>query len=88
MDDVRIYNRALSTAEISQLYKQGGGKISKAPTGITTGLNTRLVGWWTFDGKDVNATQVLDKAGTNNGTRTVGWLWLKAKLGRQGSLMG
>ena len=27
MDDVRAYNRALSTAEIQQLYKQGGGKL-------------------------------------------------------------
>ena len=27
VDDVRAYNRALSTAEIQQLYKQGGGKL-------------------------------------------------------------
>ena len=63
LDDVRYYNRALSTAEIQQLYKQGGGKISKSPTNITTGLNTGLVGGGRLMARMLPASQVLDKAG-------------------------
>ena len=46
------------------------------------------MGWWTFDGKDVNATQVLDKAGTNNGTRTGGVAVAKGKIGQAGKFDG
>jgi hypothetical protein len=71
LDDVRVYNRALSAAEIKQLYDQGSGsKLSVAPappnlpiggqataaTSTFTGLNKGLVGYWTMDGKDINWT--------------------------------
>lgn len=70
LDDVRVYNRALSASEIQQLYKLGGGKINKTPT-VPPTLKTGLVGWWTMDGPDVTATTVTDKSGSgNNGTRT------------------
>jgi hypothetical protein len=56
IDDVRIYNRALSTAEIAALYQppvaQGGLKLH-----------------WKFDETDVNTTTALDASGNNyNGT--------------------
>jgi hypothetical protein len=42
IDDVRIYNRALSADEIERLYKIGGtAKINTAIPGPTKGL----VGW-------------------------------------------
>jgi len=67
MDDVRIYNRALSTAEIKALYNQGNSQQNASnPINLKNGL----VGWWTMDGVDVNATQVLDKSVSGNyGTR-------------------
>src|SRR5882724_5808008 len=35
------------------------------------GLNNGLVGWWTFDGKDMAGNYVFDKSGTGNrGTLT------------------
>ncbi|MFA5061910.1 MAG: LamG domain-containing protein [Patescibacteria group bacterium] len=68
VDDARIYSRALSATEVQQLYKLGGGKINQTPT---INLSNGLVGWWTMDGADTNATQALDKSGYNNtGTRT------------------
>lgn len=51
IDDVRVYNRALSAADVKQLYNQGQTKIaSSAAQSLTTGL----VGYWMFDGKDTN----------------------------------
>src|SRR3989338_6694818 len=56
IDDVRIYNRALSAGEITQLYNVGQAKIAKpqspAPCGSGAPLSCGLVGHWTFDGKD------------------------------------
>ena len=70
MDDVRIYNRALSASEIQQLYNQGAAnKISDSPqvatTTCTTGLSCGLVGYWTFDGPDMK-NNVADKSGLGN----------------------
>ncbi len=51
IDDVRIYNRALSAQEVQQLYKDGGGTIGQSnPVTLSTGL----VGYWPFDGSDTN----------------------------------
>ena len=47
IDDVRIYNRALSAGEVAQLYKLGAAKVNKSPTSL---LTDGLVGYWTFDG--------------------------------------
>ena len=63
LDDVRIYNRALSMSEISQLYRAGSAKIDKST--VSGGLSTGLVGYWTFDGKDMYQN-VADKSGNNN----------------------
>src|SRR3989344_6072649 len=56
LDDLRIYNRALSATEITQLYNVGQAKIAKtqspAPCGSGAPLSCGLVGHWTFDGKD------------------------------------
>ncbi len=75
LDDVRIYNRVLSTNEIKQLYNVGASNHNvSAPGGDT--LSQGLVGWWTFDGKDTPWTSAttattLDKSGNGNtGTLT------------------
>ena len=64
LDDVRIYNRALSAAEVLQLYQQGTGthqNVTLNPPNLKTGL----VGWWTFDGKDM-IKNVADSSGQGN----------------------
>src|SRR3990167_11553757 len=82
LDDVRIYNRALSATEIRQLYNIGAAtKQAASPqvigtTTCSTGLSCGLVGYWTFDGKDTpwtsaTAATALDKSGNGNtGTLT------------------
>jgi hypothetical protein len=73
IDEVRIYNRALSATEITQLYKQGASKFATSPT---TSLTSGLVGYWTLDGKDTpwtSATAATTKdrsSNSNTGTLT------------------
>ncbi|MFA5175558.1 MAG: LamG-like jellyroll fold domain-containing protein [Patescibacteria group bacterium] len=92
LDDVRIYNRALSLNEIKQLYALGGAKqatsLQNDPT-PNNNIKSGLVGWWTFDGKDVNATKVLDKSGQgNHGTRNGGVTVSSGKIGQAGKFDG
>src|SRR3989344_2115998 len=51
IDEVRVYNRALSASEVKSLYNQSASKFNKTPTNI---LTNGLVGHWTFDGADTN----------------------------------
>jgi len=63
IDDVRIYNRALSADEVKRLYNIGGTvKLNKTSNSLTSGL----VGWWTFDGKDMAGNYAVDKSGNGN----------------------
>ena len=48
LDDLRVYNRALSASEVSTLAAQGS---------VASGL----VGYWTFDTADISGTTVYDK---------------------------
>ena len=83
IDDVRIYNRALSAAEIQALYKSGAAKF--APPS-----NTGLVGYWSFDdGAGLSATDFSGKnntgvfpGGTANPT------WVNGKRGKALSFDG
>jgi len=62
IDEVRIYNRALSADEVRRLYNLGRPLIGTSPKNrITNGL----VGYWTFDGKDMTPN-VLDVSGQGN----------------------
>src|SRR3989344_1396932 len=72
IDDVRVYNRALSSDEVKRLYNLGA--TSRISTTIRTNptLNTGLVGHWTFDGKDIT-TRIDDVSGnSNNGGLVLG----------------
>jgi len=64
MDDVRIYNRVLSDSEIKQLYSMGAGaKVAATPQSQSQfqgkGINSSLVGWWTFDGADISGLPLM-----------------------------
>ena len=68
IDDARLYNRALSAAEIAQIYKLGANSKQMQVTTTPPNLQTGLVGHWTFDGPDM-IPNVRDKSGQgNNGT--------------------
>jgi len=69
IDDARIYNRALSAAEVGQLY--GGSSCGPAAP------SSNLVGWWKFDdaSSGTTPTTAADSSGnghtgTNNGSPT------------------
>lgn len=77
IDDVRAYNRALSSSEAKQLYGIGSGTRAgatpnKASYRQNTGINSGLIGWWTFDGADISGTQVYDRSVTGNTATSYG----------------
>lgn len=70
IDEVRVYNRALSANEVAVLYRTGAAKMGGHET---TRITESLVGYWPFNGRDVNWTSssggtVYDRAGTFNGS--------------------
>jgi hypothetical protein len=91
LDEVRVYNRALSASEITALYAGGTSGAARAnassvtlQNGTTLGPSGGLVGHWTFDGADV-ANVVYDRSGQNNNGYFIGGateLWPKVGDGR------
>ena len=82
IDDVRVYNRALSADEIKRLYRIGA--TLKINTSINNdSLQKGLVGYWTFDGKDMAGNTAYDRSGnSNNGTLTNGPKRAIGKIGQ------
>lgn len=70
LDEVRIYNRALTGTEITNLYTLGAAKLN---TDHNESLTSGLVGLWSFNGPDISGTTAYDRSGSgNNGTLTNG----------------
>lgn len=76
MDEIRIYNRALSDDELQNIYAATapGFRVINASRNVTgSSLDSGLVGLWSFDGADVSGTTAYDRSGSgNNGTLTNG----------------
>lgn len=70
VDEVRVYNRALSSAEIANLYKVGVIKLNSSQNNL---VKNGLVGWWTFDGADFT-DKVYDRSGQGGN----GYVYLQA----------
>jgi hypothetical protein len=73
IDDVRIYNRALTAAEVRALYANNTAGATRAnassvtlQNGTTLGPADGLIGHWTFDGADVTQARIYDRSGQNN----------------------
>ena len=83
LDEVRIYNRALSAAEITQLYQSAQSKFNSSQTNQ---LTNGLVGYWTLDGPNMASTSGVvarDSSGNNNnGTLTNGPTKAIGKVGQ------
>ena len=84
IDDVRIYNRALSGDEIKRLYRIGATlKINTDVSRDNPDLERGLVGLWSFDGKDMAGNTAYDRSGQgNNGTLTNGPTRTIGKIGQ------
>lgn len=64
VDDVRIYNRALSAQEVKLLYNASSSfHTTFSPV---NSISSGLVGYWTFDGKNMPQGQVNDISGQGN----------------------
>src|SRR3989344_4816218 len=75
LDEMRIYNRALSAAEVQALYKSGAQKFT-APSS-----NLGLVGYWSMN--EGTGTRAGDASGKgNNGILTNGPTWVDGKRGK------
>jgi hypothetical protein len=68
MDEVRIYDRALSASEVTELYNQGAKRLLKVNMPQTDLVPSGLAGYWTFDGQDTDwgANTVSDMSGNSN----------------------
>lgn len=86
LDDVRVYTRTLSTNEISNLYKIGKSSLLTRTVGEnnpSVGINSGLVGYWTFDGKNMTNATATDSSGSgNNGTLINGPTKVIGKMGQ------
>jgi putative endonuclease len=86
IDDVRIYNRTLSTDEIKRLYNQTQSKVNSSTSGSS--IDKGLVGHWTFDGPDISGTRAKDSSGNNNHGTITGTTKVQGKLGQALSFNG
>lgn len=86
LDDVRIYNRALSVSEALAL--RGSGQFT-ANASQNNQQTTGLVGLWSFNGPDISGTTVYDRSGQgNNGTLTNGPTKVQGRVGQALSFDG
>lgn len=70
LDDVRIYSRALSASEVASLYSQSAAIVGAPIDRVSNGL----IGYWSFNGKDIDwsTATVFDRSGNgNNGVGTL-----------------
>ena len=69
LDDFRIYSRALSATEVIQLYNFGLAKFDKSST---LAVSSSLLGYWTFDGKNMTNGVAADISGNANNGNLIG----------------
>ena len=82
LGDVRIYNRALSAAEVSDLYT--ATTLPPAPSPVTPTGNG--VAYWKFD--EGSGTTAADSSGSGNTGTVNGPSWTSGEIGVPSILMG
>lgn len=89
IDEVRIYERALTATEMQGLYEAGQARVNTSSSNLTHGssLASGLVGLWTFDGADTT-DKVYDRSGQANNGYFVGGATSTAKtIGKLGQAL-
>ncbi len=87
IDEVRVYNRELSSGDAAALYAVGATRLNSSQN--TRGPQNGLIGQWSFDGADVSGTTAYDRSGSgNNGTLTGGSVVAIGKIGQALSFDG
>jgi hypothetical protein len=71
IDDVRIYNRAITAGEVQQLYHTGQHTVAHSDT---TAFSNGLVGYWPFDGPTIDwkTNTFKDISGNGNDATSTG----------------
>ncbi|MGK2848659.1 MAG: phage head spike fiber domain-containing protein [Minisyncoccota bacterium] len=83
IDEVRVYNKALSAGEIQALYNGSEASHTTINVNQNDKLTNGLVGLWSFNGPDVSGTTAFDRSGQgNNGTLTNGPKVTQGKVGQ------
>jgi len=83
LDEVRVYDRALSATEVAAIYAQT--KTLHINSSRNNLLTDGLVGLWSFDGADYDGTTAYDRSGNgNNGTKAGN---AKPAIGRLGQAL-
>ena len=89
IDDVRIWNRALSVTEVLNLYKQNE-TVANANT--NSRMTNGLVGLWSFNGYDLNmastTAEILDRSGSGNNGDNSGGVADAGRIGQGWSFDG
>ncbi len=89
VDEVRIYNRALTFGEINTLYANNPVNAITINAPQNDKLTGGLVGLWSFNGADLSGTTAYDRSGSgNNGTLTNGPVPTIGKIGQALSFNG
>ncbi len=94
IDEVRVYNRAVSASEIQSLYTQGGGtelNTSVSQPQGTGRLDSGLAGYWALDDGTSGATPTTatdSSTNGNTGTLTTGPTWTTGQIGNAVDLDG
>lgn len=79
LDDVRIYNRAITAAEVTRIYDESAGTRLNANTSSGS-LNSGLISYWSFNGTDITSDLVRDSSGLNNHGGFIGGSTSTAKV--------
>jgi hypothetical protein len=97
IDDVRVYNRELSSTEILRIYNIGSYRVGVSQNinpSLTncSGINCGLVGYWTFDGKNIENGRINDISGNGfhgnfSGISTTTF-YVPGKIGQGGKFDG
>ena len=70
IDEVRLYNRALSAGEVAYLYNKNAPQNRTTLNKQKTQPNDGLVGYWNFDGNNMNwsasSAEAVDASGQGN----------------------
>ena len=89
LDEVRLYDYALTASEIAGLYAQGSASKTIVNAGQNSQITDGLVGLWSFNGSDLSGTTAYDRSGQgNNGTLTDGPTVYPGKVGQALSFNG
>jgi hypothetical protein len=67
MDDIRIYDRALSTSTIERIYQLGATTKVNTTIDSNPDLKRGLVGLWTFDGPDIDTSALTEEVRDRSG---------------------